>query len=400
MLDCGKYSLYGGAKLRKVAIAILIISVMLTGCTRATVNTKQAPLAYIDSVSSSQIWAGETIKFTGHGISSIGQVVAYNWRSSQNGDLSQLATFETSSLTAGTHSIWFRVQDNYGNWSQEVSTNVNVMAQGGPTKMNIKTFSGSPSAITEGEYSTLSWEVTGTGTVKIDPEVGEVSLSGSRAVRPSKDTTYTLFATNDEGVNTAKTKVVVSSVPLYTLTTYSIAAEDGTVRKDKIVLEEVLVGESEYQIQMQGFLSFDISALPATASIKSVELDMSKTNINGSPFPWQGSLLLYNQQYGSLSASDYMNIVPAGYLFSWSYNYSATMMPDKPFTSPEFVSTMQKQLEAGSKRYQVRLQFEKYYYYSRIDYTDKKYQNLTSNVNYIDVGAGTPKLTIRYQLPQ
>lgn len=387
--------------MNKVAIAILIISVMLTGCTRATVNTTQAPLAYIDSVSSSQIWAGETIKFTGHGISSTGQVVAYNWRSSQNGDLSQLATFDTSSLTAGTHSIWFKVQDNYGNWSKEVSTNVNVLAQGGPTKMTIKSFSISPPAITEGEWTTLSWEVTGLGTVKIDPDVGEVSLSGSRSVRPTRDTTYTLFATNEEGIAKASTKVVVTSIPLYTLTTYSIAAEDGTVRKDRTVLEEVMVGQSELQMQMQGFLSFDISALPPTATIKSVELDLSKTNIYGSPFPWQGSLLMYNQQFGDrLNANDYMTYVPAGYLFSWSYNYSATMMPDKPFTSPDFVRTVQKQLDAGSKRYQVRVQFEKYYYYTRIDYTAKAYQDLTSNANYIDIGAGKPKLTIRYTLPQ
>ena len=387
--------------MKKVAIAILIISVMLTGCTRATVNTKMAPLAYIDTVSSSQIWAGETIKFTGHGVSSIGQVVAYNWRSSVNGDLSQLATFDSTTLTAGTHTIWFKVQDNYGNWSQEVNTNVDVLVQGAPTKMTIKTFSVSPPAIMEGDWTTLSWDVSGLGTVKIDPDVGEVSLSGSRSIRPTRDTTYTIFATNDEGLSTAKAKIVVSAIPLYTLTTYSIAAEDGTVRKDKIVLENIMVGENELQVQMQGFLSFDISALPPNAIIKSVELDVSKANVINSPFPWQGSLLLYNQQYGgTLNANDYMTYVPAGYVYSWSYNYAATMMPDKPFVSPDFVLTLQKQLDAGSKRYQIRMQFEKYYYYSRIDYTDKKYQNLSSNANFIDIGAGTPKLTIRYQLPQ
>lgn len=387
--------------MKKVAIAILIISVMLTGCTRATVNTKQAPLAYIDSVSSSQIWAGEMINFTGHGVSSTGQVVAYNWRSNVNGDLSQLATFEINSLTAGTHTIWFKVQDNYGNWSQEVSTNINVLAQGGPTMMSVKNFSISPPAITEGEWTTLSWDVTGSGTVRIDPDVGDVSLTGSRSIRPTKDTTYTIYATNNEGISKAMATVVVSAVPLYTLTTYSVAAEDGTVRKDKIVLEDVMAGENDMQIQMQGFLSFDISSLPGNAIIKSVELDLSKTNIINSPFPWQGSLLLYNQQYGSyLDASNYMTYVPAGYLYTWSYNFSATMMPEKPFTSPDFVRTVQKQLDAGSKRYQIRVQFEKYYYYSRINYTDKKYQNLSTNANYIDIGAGTPKLTIRYQLPQ
>ena len=386
--------------MKKVAIAILIITVMFTGCTRATINTKQPPLAYIDSVSSSQIWAGETVKFAGHGVSSIGQIVAYNWRSNVNGDLSQLASFETSSLTAGPHTIWFKVQDSYGNWSAEVSTNLNVLAQGGPMKMVVKTFSISPPAITEGEWATLTWDVSGTGTVKIDPDVGEVALNGTRSVRPTRDTTYTIFATNEEGVSTAKAKVVVSPIPIYTLISYSVAAEDGTVRKDKVVLDEVLVGQTDLQMQMQGFLSFDISALPSNAIIKAVELDLTKANIINSPFPWQGSLLLYNQQYGSsLKASDYMVNVPANYIYSFSYNYSATMMPEKPFTSPDFVTTLQRQLDAGSKRYQIRCQFEKYYYYTRIDYTDKKYQNLTTNANYIDLDAGSPKLTIKYVLP-
>lgn len=386
--------------MKKVAIAILSICVMLTGCTRATIDTKQPPLAYIDYVSSSQIWAGETIKFEGHGISSTGQIVAYNWRSNVNGDLSQLATFETSSLTAGPHTIWFKVQDNYGNWSSEVGTNVNVLAQGGPMKMTIQNFSVSPPAITEGEWTTITWDVSGNGRVKIEPDVGEVALSGSRSVRPARDTTYTIFATNEEGVTTATARVMVSTVPLYTLTTYSVAAEDGTVRKDKVVLDEVMVGETDLQVQMQGFLSFDISAIPSGAIIKSVELDLSKANIINYPFPWQGSLLLYNQQFGStLRPSDYMTIVPANYLFSWSYNYSATMMPDKPFTSPEFVNTLQRQLDQGSNRYQIRIQFEKYYYYSRVDYTDKKYQNLTTNANYIDIGSGKPKLTVKYILP-
>lgn len=386
--------------MKKVAIVILVICVVLTGCTRATIDTKQPPLAYIDYVSSPQIWAGETIKFEGHGVSSTGQIVAYNWRSSVNGDLSQLASFETNSLTAGMHTIWFKVQDSYGNWSSEVGTSVNVLAPGGATKMTIQTFSVSPPAITEGEWTTLTWNVIGSGTVKIEPDVGEVALSGSRAVRPTKDTTYTIFATNEQGVVTATANVLVSAVPLYTLTTYSIAAEDGTVRKDKVVLDEVMVGQTDLQVQMQAFLSFDISAIPPDAIIKSVELDLSMANIINYPFPWQGSLLLYNHQYGStLRASDYMTMVPANYLFSLSYNYSATMMPDKPFTSPEFVSTLQRQLDQGSSRYQIRLQFEKYYYYPRINYTEKKYQNITTNANYIDIGSGKAKLTVRYTLP-
>jgi hypothetical protein len=404
MLDCEKYHTHGGVDLKRAAIAILMLAILVAGCARPAVNTKLAPLAYIDSVSSPQVYVGEKIKFSGHAISSEGQIVGYNWRSSINGNLSQLASFETDSLTAGQHTIWFKAQDNYGNWSNEVGTNVIVLISGGPEKMAIKLFTATPPEIKEGEWSTLTWDVSGSGTVRIDPDIGGVSMSGSRSVQPNTDTVYTIFARNDEGTMTANTRVLVTPLHVYTTTLYSVAAEDGTVRKDKVVLDGVLVGQNDLQIQMQGFLSFDISSIPRNAIIKGVDLDISKSVVVNSPFPWQGSLNIYNQQYGSnLRPSDYMVIVPAGYLYSWNYNYVATMMPSTPFTSPDFVATVQKQLDAGSDRYQIRLQFEKYYYYSRADYTAQLYSTVKSgesSANYLDISAGNAKLIVRYVIPE
>jgi len=407
MLDCDKYNAHGGVDLKKAAIAILMLAILVTGCVRSASTTKSAPLAYIDSVSSPQIYVGETIKFIGHAISSDGQIVGYNWRSSVNGNLSQLASFETNSLTAGQHTIWFRAQDNYGTWSTEVGTNVNVLIPGGPQKMAIRVFTATPPEIKEGDWSTLTWDVSGTGMVNIDPDIGGVSMSGSRSVQPKVDTVYTIFARNDEGTMTANTRILVTPLHVYTTTLYSVAAEDGTVRKDKIVLDKVMVGQNDMQIPMQGFLSFDISSIPRNAIIKDVELDISKSTVVNSPFPWQGSLNIYNQQYGSaLRPSDYMIIVPAGYLYSWNYNAIVTMMPNAPFTSPSFVTTMQKQLDEGSDRYQIRLQFEKYYYYSRGDYIQPGYggsttvQSGASSDNYLDISAGNAKLIVRYVIPE
>ncbi|MDD5398942.1 MAG: hypothetical protein PHU70_07680 [Dehalococcoidia bacterium] len=391
--------------MRKAAIAILMLAILVAGCVRPAVSTTSAPLAYIDSVSSPQVYVGEEIKFSGHAISSEGQIVGYNWRSSINGNLSQLASFGTNSLTAGQHTIWFKAQDNFGNWSNEVGTNVTILIPGGPEKMSIRVFTATPPEIKEGEWSTLTWDVSGYGTVRIDPDIGGVSMSGSRSVQPKTDTIYTIFARNDEGTMTANTRILVTPLHVYTTTLYSVAAEDGTVRKDKVILDGVLVGQNELQIQMQGFLSFDISSIPRNAIIKDVDLDISKSVVFNSPFPWQGSLNIYNQQYGSsLRPGDYMIIVPAGYLYSWNYNFVATMMPSTPFTSPDFVTTMQKQLDAGSDRYQIRLQFEKYYYYSRADYVNPGEQATIksgeSSANYLDISAGNAKLTVRYVIPE
>jgi len=393
--------------LRKTAIAIMMLAVLVTGCVRPVVDTKLAPLAYIDSVSSPQTYTGENVKFSGHAISSTGQIVGYNWRSSINGNLSQLATFETDSLSAGQHTIWFKAQDSYGNWSNEVGTNVTVLIPGGPEKMSIRVFTATPPEINEGEWSTLTWDVSGFGTVRIDPDIGGVSMSGSRSVQPKKDTVYTIYARNDEGTMTANTRIIVTPLHVYTTTLYSVSAEDGTVRKDDVILDGVMVGQNDLQIPMQGFLSFDISSIPQDAIIKGVDLDISKSVVINSPFPWQGSLNIYNQQYGNyLRPNDYMIIVPAGYLFSWNYNFVASQMPSTPFTSPNFVITLQKQLDAGSDRYQIRLQFEKYYYYSRADYTNQPnwgqstVQSGQSSANYLDISSGNAKLIVRYVIPE
>ena len=75
----------------------------------------------------------------------------------------------------------------------------------------INSFSASPSTITLGESSTLSWSVTDATSVTIDHTIGSVALTGTTAVNPTTTTTYTLTATNTAGSVTAGTTVTVSS---------------------------------------------------------------------------------------------------------------------------------------------------------------------------------------------
>jgi hypothetical protein len=385
--------------LRKAtALMLVLVMVLLVGgCVRPVVNTKVPPLAYIDSVSPSEIYVGERIKFTGHGVPSVGQIISYNWRSNVNGDLSPLATFDTNTLTAGPHTIWFKVQDSYGNWSQEVGANVNVLTQGGPSKMSIRGFSASPPGIKEGDWTTLTWDVSGTGSVRIDPDLGDVPQSGSRTVQPLQTKTYTIFGANGEGISSASVVVGVTPIPAYSLIVYSIAAEDGTIRGNDVTFNEVYVGEDQLQHTMQGFLSFDISSIPPNAIIKSVQLDLTKSHVVNSPFPFQGALYVYNQSYGlRLDANNntvYLQNTP---LFSWNPGSAATQMPETYFTSPDLAKTVQTLIDTRSSRFQIKLQFEKYYYYPHQNFSDNKYQFNSRDANYIDVGSGSPRLIILY----
>ena len=63
----------------------------------------------------------------------------------------------------------------------------------------IISFSADVTTITEGDSATLSWEVTETTAVTIDPGIGLVDLTGSISVFPAATTTYTLTATNSCG---------------------------------------------------------------------------------------------------------------------------------------------------------------------------------------------------------
>lgn len=85
-----------------------------------------APTASIDIISPNPAKPGDTISFAGSGEDVGGSVVGYNWRSSINGQLSTEASFSAADLDMGTHTIYFKVQDNDGAWSEETSQLLNI----------------------------------------------------------------------------------------------------------------------------------------------------------------------------------------------------------------------------------------------------------------------------------
>ncbi|UCG68727.1 MAG: hypothetical protein JSV09_13125, partial [Thermoplasmata archaeon] len=78
------------------------------------------PTAVIDSISPNPADEGESVTFVGHG-EDVGQIIDYNWRSSEDGFLNDLASFSTTDLTSGEHTIYFSVQNDNETWSEEVS---------------------------------------------------------------------------------------------------------------------------------------------------------------------------------------------------------------------------------------------------------------------------------------
>jgi len=86
----------------------------------------QLPIALVPVVSTTIALFGDPVTFNGDGTDSDGTIVGYYWRSNLDGFLSMQQSFTTTTLSVGTHTIYFKVQDNAGAWSTEQTTSVTI----------------------------------------------------------------------------------------------------------------------------------------------------------------------------------------------------------------------------------------------------------------------------------
>jgi len=77
-------------------------------------------------------------------------------------------------------------------------------------KPTITSFAASPSTISQGQQTTLSWDVSGATEISIQPEIGTVGASGSLMLSPNANVTYTVTATNQTGNTTSSATVTVT----------------------------------------------------------------------------------------------------------------------------------------------------------------------------------------------
>lgn len=89
-------------------------------------GTNEKPTAIIDSIAPNPVAFGTDITFSGYGEDVDGDIVAYKWRSSVDGELSDKASFQTSSLSQDNHTIYFMVRDDFGMWSDEDSRELKI----------------------------------------------------------------------------------------------------------------------------------------------------------------------------------------------------------------------------------------------------------------------------------
>ena len=111
------------------------------------------PEAWIEAVTPNFLTEGGTVSFKGNG-SDDGELRAFKWLSSIDGDLSTEQNFSSQELSNGSHLIYFSVMDDDGVWSSEDVAGLTV--NGRP---RIEELSAEPKFVNEGEAVELSAQV-------------------------------------------------------------------------------------------------------------------------------------------------------------------------------------------------------------------------------------------------
>jgi len=122
----------------------------------------QIPVPVIESISPNPGLDTDTVSFEGYGTDD-GTIERYVWTSDRDSELHNSTTsdFDTDGLSLGEHTIYLKVQDNYGLWSEEVFTTLTI--HGKPTSKIIEV---SPNPATEGKAVTFSGSGTDDGTIE------------------------------------------------------------------------------------------------------------------------------------------------------------------------------------------------------------------------------------------
>jgi uncharacterized protein YkwD len=121
------------------------------------------------------------------------------------------ASGSATSTPAATTTYTLTATNAEGSVTRQVT--VTVAAAPPPAVPVINSFTASPTSITAGGSSTLSWNVTGATSVSIAPGAPSVPASGSATSTPAATTTYTLTATNAAGSVTRQVTVTVAAAP-------------------------------------------------------------------------------------------------------------------------------------------------------------------------------------------
>jgi hypothetical protein len=186
-------------------VLVLAACVALLGCGTSTSNSSSGkgsvPTITSFTANPTSINSGTSslLSWTAAGATSIAITPGTFTSASASGSTTMNPTATTTYTLTATNAA--------GSAASTLTVTVNTT--GKPT---ISSFTASPSSITSGSSSTLSWATSGATSIAITPGTfTSTSASGSTSVSPTATTTYTLTATNASGSTTSMAKVTVTA---------------------------------------------------------------------------------------------------------------------------------------------------------------------------------------------
>jgi hypothetical protein len=196
---------------------------------------------------------------------------------------------------------------------------------------------------------------------------------------------------NELQVNTAVTPaidVTVSLTPQAALDGFRANNGGGNNTVDIRVGNGSFFGSPSEELVIRGFMSFDLTGIPASADVKSIDLRFYQVNVTGTPYAKLGNLLIKHVDYGS-------TLDNAAY--DTAELHSAILSPHTgsgewyTITATTIADWIEADLAAGRTRFQLRLQFS-----SETDGDGlQDTASFESGENYFGTG-NLPRLTITY----
>jgi predicted small lipoprotein YifL len=195
------------------------------------------------------------------------------------------------------------------------------------------------------------------GSVAPGKEV-DVSVSLTAPMTPGTYTGYWRFRDPSNvyfGIGgTGAWVVIIKVVNAVSVTLTPVVGESGTIRSDGGPWPDYTAGESNADITKtaQTYLSYNISSIPAGATITEAKFDLTAYSTMGNPLPGLGVLNAYVTDFGAtLDSADFVSGLPSGNVADWGSLAALNVIE----LSNELKAAVQSEL--GSSRMIIRLQF-------------------------------------------